>query len=76
MQVIKQIKLVNCGIYQINSDDLVNLLQKITKNNKASEYYLTDIVGLMVSNNIPLDYYCLSKEFTHEIKNVNTKMKK
>ena len=69
----KQIKLVNCGIYQINSDDLVNLLPKITNNNKACEYYLTDIIGLMVSNNIPIDYYCLPKELAHEIKNVNTK---
>ena len=69
----KLIKLVNCGIYQINSDDLVNLLPKITNNNKASEYYLTDIIGLMVLNNIPIDYYCLPKEFAYEIKNVNTK---
>jgi len=69
----KQIKLVNCGIYQINSDDLVNLLPKITNNNKASEYYLTDIIGLMVEINIPIDYYCLKKDFAYEIKNVNTK---
>ena len=27
----------------------------------------------MVSNNIPIDYYCLKKEFAYEIKNVNTK---
>lgn len=66
-------KLVNCGIYQINSDDLVNLLPKITSVNKSNEYYLTDIIGLMQEANIPIEYYCLPKDQQYEIKNVNTK---
>ncbi len=69
----KEIKLVNCGIYQINSDDLVNLLPQITNENKSHEYYLTDIVGLMIKNNIRTEYYLLSKDLQYEIKNVNTK---
>ncbi len=68
----KEIKLVNCGIYQINSDDLVNLLPKITSANKSNEYYLTDIVGLMRESNIPIGYYCLPKDQQFEVKNVNT----
>jgi bifunctional UDP-N-acetylglucosamine pyrophosphorylase/glucosamine-1-phosphate N-acetyltransferase len=69
----REIKLVNCGIYQINSDDLVNLLPKITSANKSNEYYLTDIIGLMQEANIPVEYYCLPKDQQYEIKNVNTK---
>ncbi len=68
----KQIKLVNCGIYQINSRDLHNLLPKITSNNKSNEYYLTDIVDLMITNNIGIEYYELPSHKHYEIKNVNT----
>ncbi len=69
----KMIKLVNCGIYQINSNNLLNLIPLITANNKANEYYLTDIIGLMVQNNITLSYFKLEKDFQYEIKNINTK---
>lgn len=68
----KLIKLVNCGIYQFNSDDLVNLLPKITNNNKSSEYYLTDIIGLMIESGINISFHNLVKELQYEIKNVNT----
>lgn len=67
------IKYVNCGIYQIKVQDLLNLIPSINNNNKSGEYYLTDIVELMVNNNIKLGYYCLPKEKHYEIKNVNTK---
>ena len=50
----KLIKLVNCGIYQINSNDLIELLPKIKSNNKSNEYYLTDIVELMIEHNIQI----------------------
>lgn len=69
----KLINLVNCGIYQINSDILVELLPKITSNNKSNEYYLTDIISLMINHNYLIEYYCLPKCFQYEIKNVNTK---
>ncbi len=68
----KEIKLVNCGIYQINSNDLINLVPKITNNNKANEYYLTDIIELMINHNIPISYYKLPVCFQYETKNVNT----
>lgn len=69
----KLIKLVNCGIYQINSNDLIELLPKIRSNNNSNEYYLTDIVGLMLDHNIKIEYYCLPNCFQYEVKNVNTK---
>ena len=69
----KQIKLVNCGIYQINVNDLINLIPQINNNNKSQEYYLTDIIDLMITNNIPIDILTLKKSSQWEIKNVNTK---
>jgi bifunctional N-acetylglucosamine-1-phosphate-uridyltransferase/glucosamine-1-phosphate-acetyltransferase GlmU-like protein len=70
---LKKIDVVNCGIYQINVNDLLNLIPQIKNNNKANEYYLTDIIGLMVFNHIPIDAYILPKTRLYEIKNVNTK---
>ena len=69
----KIIKYVNCGIYQIAVKDLLNLIPLISNNNKSKEYYLTDIIGLMISNDIFIDNYILEKSEQYEIKNVNTK---
>lgn len=72
-QLEKEIKFVNCGIYQIKVEDLVELIPLIKNNNKSQEYYLTDIVSLMIQNNIPIDTFELNKDSQYEIKNVNTK---
>jgi len=69
----KKIKLVNCGIYQIRVIDLINLIPQIDNKNKSNEYYLTDIVGLMISNSIHIETSILKNEYQYEIKNVNTK---
>jgi bifunctional N-acetylglucosamine-1-phosphate-uridyltransferase/glucosamine-1-phosphate-acetyltransferase GlmU-like protein len=69
----KLIKLVNCGIYQINSNILLDLIPKITNNNKANEYYLTDLIELMIQHDLSIDYYELEKNKQYEIKNVNSK---
>lgn len=69
----KDIRLVNCGIYQISVKDLINLIPLISNNNRAQEYYLTDIVDLMIKNNITIETCLLEKESQWEIKNVNTK---
>jgi bifunctional N-acetylglucosamine-1-phosphate-uridyltransferase/glucosamine-1-phosphate-acetyltransferase GlmU-like protein len=69
----KNINLVNCGIYQIMVKDLINLIPQISNNNKSQEYYLTDIVDLMIKNDIPLELYTLDNKSQWEIKNVNTK---
>lgn len=68
----KQIKLVNCGIYQIKTKDLVDLIPLITNSNKAQEYYLTDIIQLMIQHNIKIQTLLLEKSNQWEIKNVNT----
>jgi UDP-N-acetylglucosamine diphosphorylase/glucosamine-1-phosphate N-acetyltransferase len=69
----KEIKYVNCGIYQISVINLLKYIPLINNNNKANEYYLTDIVDLMNSNNNNIGYYILPQDKQYEIKNVNTK---
>lgn len=69
----KKIKFVNCGIYQINVIDLINLIPLINNNNKSNEYYITDIIHLMIQNLIPIETFVLEKHCQYEIKNVNTK---
>lgn len=69
----KKISLVNCGIYQILVQDLLNLIPQISNNNKSQEYYLTDIIDLMIKNNISVKTHVLDVSLQWEIKNVNTK---
>ena len=69
----KKIKFVNCGIYQIKVIDLINLIPMIDNKNKSNEYYLTDIIGLMIKNLIPIETFILKDDLQYEIKNVNTK---
>jgi len=69
----KKNKFVNCGIYQINVIDLINLIPLINNNNKSNEYYLTDIIGLMIQHLIPIETFVLEKNLQYQIKNVNTK---
>jgi UDP-N-acetylglucosamine diphosphorylase/glucosamine-1-phosphate N-acetyltransferase len=67
------IKYVNCGIYKIRSNDLLNLIPKIDNKNKSNEYYLTDIIDLMRKDNVVIKSYELTSQNIYEIKNVNTK---
>ncbi len=46
----KQIKEVNSGIYVVNNKLLFEVLPKIEKSRRKSEYYLTDIVSLLQEN--------------------------
>jgi bifunctional N-acetylglucosamine-1-phosphate-uridyltransferase/glucosamine-1-phosphate-acetyltransferase GlmU-like protein len=69
----KKIKYVNCGIYQIFVKDLINLIPLIDNNNNSNEYYLTDIIYLMIQKLIPIETFILEKNKQWEIKNVNTK---
>ncbi|MGA0351420.1 MAG: bifunctional UDP-N-acetylglucosamine diphosphorylase/glucosamine-1-phosphate N-acetyltransferase GlmU [Acholeplasmataceae bacterium] len=43
----KQIKEVNTGTYIINNKNLFDALSQVKKNDRAGEYYLTDIVKIM-----------------------------
>ena len=58
----KKITEINSGIYCFNKEKLFQALEKVTKDNKQGEYYLTDTIkillgeGLTVGNIIVKDY--------------------
>lgn len=47
---ILSLETVNAGTYCFRSDFLWQQLQNIGSNNKAGEYYLTDVIGLLTKN--------------------------
>ena len=68
----RKCKQVNCGIYNLNIDSIINYVPLITNNNKSQEYYLTDIVEIMRKHNTPIDPVLLPLQNSAEILNVNT----
>jgi len=65
----RHIQIVNCGIYLLNRDLILNYVPLIQNHNSQHEYYLTDIVSVYNKNK---DIYLLSDDKINEIYNVNT----
>lgn len=64
---------VNCGIYAFNTEILCKWLPFINNNNKKHEYYLTDIVEIIKSEeNTEIELYDLPSEKMIEVIGVNT----
>ena len=69
----RKIKNVNSGIYKIKGEHLINYIPLIENKNKQNEYYLTDIIEILLKNNEQLLNYTISKEENNLILGVNTK---
>ncbi len=52
-----QIKEINAGIYVIENEYLKKYIPKIKNNNAQGEYYLPDLVNLMVRDKIPVSIF-------------------
>lgn len=69
----KKINIVNVGIYFFKSTILKKYIPLITNNNSQKEYYLTDIVKLIIENSdIEIKTYLIEDEFKYQIHGVNT----
>ena len=68
----RECKQVNCGIYNLNIDTLIECIPLITNNNKSQEYYLTDLVEIAGKKQIPIKSILLPVNNVSEILNVNT----
>jgi UDP-N-acetylglucosamine diphosphorylase/glucosamine-1-phosphate N-acetyltransferase len=66
------ISLVNCGIYVFSHFSLLHYLPKIKNDNLQKEYYLTDIVGLLVKDSYKVDIVEIPQNKQSEILGVNT----
>ena len=68
----KDVKLINSGIYFIESKNLIKYIPLIKNKNIQSEYYLTDIIELMILDNIDIKGYLINKDDNQLILGVNT----
>jgi bifunctional N-acetylglucosamine-1-phosphate-uridyltransferase/glucosamine-1-phosphate-acetyltransferase GlmU-like protein len=66
----RTIKLINAGIYSINNELIVKYINKITNDNAQGEYYLPDILHILLDNNYDITPYYITNN--REILNVNT----
>jgi UDP-N-acetylglucosamine diphosphorylase/glucosamine-1-phosphate N-acetyltransferase len=68
----REITLVNCGIYLFTHFTLFHYLPLIKNNNSQNEYYLTDIVDLLVKDNYEVETLEIPFDKQKEILGVNT----
>lgn len=69
----KRINIVNTGIYAFNSNILCKYLPLIKNNNTQKEYYLTDIIEIIKTNEkIDIDMFEISEDKQYELTGVNT----
>jgi len=68
----KKIKEVNAGVYIFKAQYLAYALGKINNNNEKGEYYLTDVIEILASENKKIISYSL--EDSMEIQGVNSKV--
>ena len=66
----KKINEINTGIYIFNNQILFNNINKINNHNNQSEYYLPDVLPVMLKNNYKITVCKTSNEL--EIKGINT----
>ena len=71
-EIERQIQYINCGIYNITVQTLLQTVPFITNVNKSSEFYLTDFVDLSIKKGIELNHYELPKTDAYQIININT----
>lgn len=65
-----QIKTINSGIYIIKNNLIVEYINKIKNNNSQKEYYLPDIMKILIANNYKITPFYI--KHISEILNVNT----
>ena len=66
----KKINEINTGIYIFNNKILFKHIRKINNNNNQSEYYLPDVLPVMLKNKHQITVCKTSNEL--EIKGINT----
>lgn len=62
---------INAGIYLIEKKFLFEYIPKIGNQNSQSEYYLPDLINLMITDNLPVSIY--KTDSITEISGVNSK---
>ncbi|MBN2385371.1 NTP transferase domain-containing protein [bacterium] len=66
----KKINEINAGIYVFRKTVLFEALHHLTNDNRAREYYLTDVIGVLVKHNFEPHIFC-TEDF-REVLGINT----
>ena len=69
----KKVNKINSGIYLIKSNNLINYIPLIKNINSSKEFYLTDIIEIMLNYKINTYGYLINKIENNLILGVNTK---
>ncbi len=67
---IKKINEINSGIYAFNIQELFEYLKHVQPDNRKGEYYLTDVIGLMVEAGKRVEAHAIA-DF-REVRGINT----
>lgn len=51
----RAVQLINAGIYAFRRDDLFRCLHRVRPDNAQGEYYLTDVIGMLVGEGKPVE---------------------
>ncbi len=51
---------INAGVYAFDNRELFKYLKRITPNNAAGEYYLTDVIGMFVEDGLKVSSFSIS----------------
>ena len=67
----KNINIVNCGLYKFEAELLLKYIPEIENNNNQKEYYLTDILEILINKHYNIGTYLLDKSENKFIMGVN-----
>lgn len=71
-EIEKKTNIINSGIYLIESVNLIKYIPLIKNNNISNEFYLTDVIEIMLNNKIITNGYIINKKDNDLILGVNT----
>ncbi|MGE3802262.1 MAG: sugar phosphate nucleotidyltransferase [Candidatus Kapaibacterium sp.] len=66
----REVKEINAGVYIFRSPDLLRALPQVRNNNVQGEYYLPDVISILLNEGKGVSAYC-SEQFD-EIQGINT----
>ena len=68
------IKEINSGIYSFNIAELKKFIEELDMDNSQGELYLTDLIEILVENNLKVDTYKLDFKDYEQIMGINNKL--
>lgn len=68
----RAIKEINSGMYLFDIESLIDALKELKNDNVQHEYYLTDVIGIMISKNLKVGSYIVTDN--NEVMGINDRI--